>query len=93
MAHVRSSNRRIIRKRVNSLFLVLISLVANQPLFSQELIQFNFNNVEFVLNSEAEMIKMFRNNFLTTKVSIYGITYTNKAVIRAAIIELTTINL
>ena len=46
MAHVRSSNRRIIRKRVNPLFLILISLVAKQPLFSEELIQFNFNNVE-----------------------------------------------
>ena len=29
----------------------------------------NFNKTDFVLNSEAEMIKMFRNNFLTTKVS------------------------
>ena len=46
MTHVRSSNRRIIRKRVNPLFLILISLVAKQPLFSEELIQFNFNNVE-----------------------------------------------
>ena len=46
MAHVQSSNRRIIRKRVNPLFLILISLVAKQPLFSEELIQFNFNNVE-----------------------------------------------
>ena len=46
MTHVRYSNRRIIRKRVNPLFLILISLVANQPLFSEELIQFNFHNVE-----------------------------------------------
>ena len=28
-----------------------------------------YNNVNFVLNSEAEMIKLFRNNFLATKVS------------------------
>ena len=27
------------------------------------------NNIEYVLNLEAEMIKMFRNNFLATKVS------------------------
>ena len=46
MVHVRSSNRRIIRKRVNPLILILISLVAKQLLLSQELIQFNFNNVE-----------------------------------------------
>ena len=46
MAHVRSSNRRIIRKKANPLFLILIFLVAKQPLFSEELIQFNFNNVE-----------------------------------------------
>ena len=44
MVHVRSSNRRIIRKRVNPL--ILISLIAKQLLLSQELIQFNFNNVE-----------------------------------------------
>lgn len=29
----------------------------------------NYNNIHFVLNSEAEMIKLFRNNFLATKIS------------------------
>ena len=46
MIHVRSSNRRIIRRRVNPFTLILITLVAKQLLLSQELIQFNFNNVE-----------------------------------------------
>ena len=35
----------------------------------------NFNNIEYVLNSEAEMIKLFRNNFLTTKVSFCNEVY------------------
>ena len=46
VVHVRSSNRRIIRKRVNPFILILISLVAKELLLSQELIKFNFNNVE-----------------------------------------------
>ena len=46
MVHVRSSNRRIINKRVNPFILILISLVTKQLLLSKELIQFNFNNVE-----------------------------------------------
>jgi UDPglucose 6-dehydrogenase len=29
----------------------------------------NYNNIHFVTNSEAEMIKLFRNNFLATKIS------------------------
>ena len=29
----------------------------------------NYNNIHFVLNKEAEMIKLFRNNFLAVKVS------------------------
>ena len=44
--HVQSSKRRIIRRRVNPFILILISLVAKQLLLSQELLQFNFNNVE-----------------------------------------------
>ena len=32
-------------------------------------VKINFNNIEYVLNSGAELIKLFRNNFLTTKVS------------------------
>ena len=46
VVHVQSSKRRIIRKRVNPFILILITLVAKQLLLSQELIQFNFNNVE-----------------------------------------------
>ena len=46
MVHVRSSNRRIINKRVNPFILILISLVTKQLLLSKELIQFDFNNVE-----------------------------------------------
>ena len=46
VVHVQSSKRRIIRKRVNPFFLILITLVAKQLLLSQELIQFNFNKVE-----------------------------------------------
>ncbi len=44
--HVQSSKGKKIRKRVNPFILVLIALVAKQLLLSQELIQFNFNNVE-----------------------------------------------
>ena len=46
VVHVQSSKRRIIRKGVNPFTLILITLVAKQLLLSQELIQFNFNNVE-----------------------------------------------
>ena len=46
VVHVQSSKRRIIRKKVNPFILILITLVAKQLLLSQELIQFNFNNVE-----------------------------------------------
>ena len=72
MAHVRSSNRRIIRKRVNPLFLILISLVAKQPLFSEELIQFNFNNIELksaLQNSHGLEIHLIGDVALT---KIYG---------------------
>ena len=37
--------------------------------YSYESRKIFFNNIHFVLNEEAEMIKMFRNNFLALKVS------------------------
>ena len=46
VVHVRSSNRRIIKRRVNPFILILISLITKQLLLSKELIQFDFNNVE-----------------------------------------------
>ena len=46
VVHVQSSKRRIIRKRLNPFILILITLLAKQLLLSQELIKFNFNNVE-----------------------------------------------
>jgi len=35
----------------------------------------NYNNINFVTNKEAEMIKMFRNCFLSTKISFCNETY------------------
>ncbi|MEL1233272.1 MAG: carboxypeptidase-like regulatory domain-containing protein, partial [Candidatus Neomarinimicrobiota bacterium] len=46
VVHVQSSNRRIIRKRVSPFILILITLVAKQLLLSEDLIQFNFNNIK-----------------------------------------------
>ena len=72
VVHVQSSKRRIIRKGVNPFTLILITLVAKQLLLSQELIQFNFNNVELksaLQNSHGLEIHLIGDMALT---KIYG---------------------
>ena len=72
VVHVRSSKRRMIRKRVNPFFLILISFVTKQLLLSKELIQFDFNNVELksaLQNSHGLKIHLIGDMALT---KIYG---------------------
>ena len=73
VVHVQSSNRRIIRRRVNHFILILISLVTKQLLLSQELIQFNFNNVKLksalqTLISDHNVAIIFPDNIPNTLV-------------------------
>ena len=73
VVHVQSVKRRIIRKRVNRFILILITLVAKQLLLSQELIQFNFNNVNLksallTLISDHNVAIIFPDNIPNTLV-------------------------